>query len=106
MHGDAAGQRCAEEIEVAHDRSGVSRRVRDGNTHRAVNLRSKLIAVVLERRWQPGDVRRLVVGYSEQGVLQATTGRPPVTNTTRHGWIVDVQRPSLCYRPQIKEPST
>jgi len=76
VHGDAAGQRCAEEIEVAHDRSGVSRRVREGNTHRAVNLRSKLIALVLERRWQPGDVRRLVVGYSEQGVLQATTGRP------------------------------
>ena len=51
MHRDDAGQRCAKEIEVAHHSGCVSRRVCDGDTHRAVNLRPKLIAVMLERFW-------------------------------------------------------
>src|SRR6516162_7502252 len=48
VHADDAGQRGAEEIEVAHHGGRASRRVRDGDTHRAVNLRPKLIAVMLE----------------------------------------------------------
>jgi hypothetical protein len=69
VHRDDPRQRCAGEIEVTHHNGGVSCRVRDGDAHRAV-------AVLLERLRQRRDVRRLMVGHSEQSVLNAIAGGP------------------------------
>jgi len=99
VHADDAGQWCAEEIEVAHHRGGMSGGVRDGDPHRAVNLRPKLIAVMLERLWQHGDVRRLVVGHSEQGVLQAIPQAIPGRSDGEHHpprLDIGVRRRVLC----------